>query len=114
MQIDKLVSDDAVLKELGRRMALRRIDSHLTQAELAHEAGVSKRTVERIEAGASAQLASIIRICRVLDLMAGLDQWMAPAGPRPMEQVATKGKPRQRVSSRRKPKDADEPWRWDR
>mgnify|MGYP000461714881 CR=1 FL=1 len=51
-------------------------DSPLTQADLAHEAGVSKRTVERIEAGASAQMASLIRIFRVLDLMPALDRFI--------------------------------------
>jgi transcriptional regulator with XRE-family HTH domain len=112
MQIDQLISDDAILAELGRRLALRRIDLRLTQAALAREAGVSKRTVERIEAGGSAQMASIIRLCRVLDLLTGLDQWMAPAGPRPLDLIATKGKPRQRVSSRRNTKDTDEPWSW--
>ena len=75
------MSDDAILTELGGRLARRRIDLDLTQAALAHEAGVSKRTVERIESGASAQMVSIIRICRVLDLVSGLDRLVPQAGP---------------------------------
>jgi len=112
MKIDKLMSDDAILAELGRRLARRRIDLQLTQADLAHEAGISKRTVERIEAGASAQMASIIRISRVLDLAPGLDQLIPPAGPRPMDLVKIKGKRRQRASSSRKADGPDDDWTW--
>ncbi len=52
MLISKSQSDEAVLREIGARMARRRLDFQLTQADLAEQAGVSKRTVERIEAGA--------------------------------------------------------------
>jgi transcriptional regulator with XRE-family HTH domain len=112
MPIDKLMSDDAILAELGARFARRRIDLQLTQADLAYEAGISKRTVERIEAGASAQMSSIIRICRILDLIAGLDQFIPPTGPSPMELVKIKGKQRQRASSSRKGRGADDQWTW--
>lgn len=112
MPIDNLMTDDAILAELGRRLAQRRINAQMTQADLAREAGVSKRTVERIEAGASAQMANLIRIFRVLDLMPGLDRFIPPAGPRPMDLVRAKGKPRQRVSSGRNARGADDPWTW--
>ncbi len=112
MQIDKVMSDDAILAELGGRLARRRIDLQLTQAALAHEAGVSKRTVERIESGASAQMVSIIRICRVLDLMPGLDQIAPQAGPRPMDMIKIKGKVRKRASSSRNRRAADDEWTW--
>ena len=65
MKISKLLADDAILTEIGERVARRRLDLQLTQAEMAEQAGVAKRTVERIEAGASAQMSSIIRILRV-------------------------------------------------
>ncbi len=44
------MNDDAVLAELGRALAERRIGIGLTQAALAEQAGIGKRTVERIEA----------------------------------------------------------------
>lgn len=113
MKIDKINSDDAILAEMGRRFARRRIDLKYTQADLAHEAGVSKRTVERIESGASAQMSSIIRICRVLNLIPGLDQWIPQAGPSPMDLIKLKGKMRKRVSSGRKKKDSDDTWSWE-
>ncbi len=112
MQIDKLMTDDAILAEVGHRLAQRRINAQLTQADLAREAGVSKRTVERIEAGASAQMSSLIRIFRVLDLVPGLDGFIPPAAPRPMDLVKGKGKPRKRASSDRKESIADDQWTW--
>lgn len=93
----KLMTDDTILKEIGRRLARRRLDFQLTQAALAQEAGVSKRTVERIEAGYATQTLSLIRIMRVLDLLHGLDQLLPKPGPRPMDLLKLKGKPRRRV-----------------
>jgi len=116
MEISKILTDDAILAEIGERVARRRLDIQLTQAEVAEQAGVAKRTVERIEAGASAQMSSIVRILRVLDGLPGLDRMIPEAGPRPMDLLKRKGKVRQRVSSRRRPDRSDrpeKPWSWD-
>ncbi len=61
MKIDKLMTDDAILVELGVRLAQHRIALDMPQAELAAQAGVSKRTVERAEAGATTQMPTVIR-----------------------------------------------------
>lgn len=113
MKISELISEEAVLGEIGKRIARRRLDISLTQAEVAEQAGVSKRTLERIEAGASTQMSSLIRIFRVLDLMPGLDRLIPEAGPGPMELLQQKGKARQRASSRRRPEKPDAAWSWD-
>lgn len=97
MRITKELSDDTLLAALGERLAQRRLDLRLTQAEAAERAGVSKRTVERMEAGSSVQLASLVRLLRALDLMDGLEHLAPPAGPRPMDQLQLKGKARQRA-----------------
>ena len=106
---DKLI----ILAEIGERVARRRLDLQLTQAAVAEQAGVAKRTLERIEAGASAQMSSIVRIFRVLDLLPGLDRMIPDVGPRPMDLLKRKGKLRQRASSRRHSDRSDEPWSWD-
>jgi transcriptional regulator with XRE-family HTH domain len=116
MKISKLLADDAILAEIGERVTRRRLDLQLTQADVAEQAGVAKRTVERIEAGASAQMSSMIRILRVLDLLPGLDRMIPEAGPRPMDLLKRKGKVRQRASRRRRPDRSnrpEEPWSWD-
>ena len=113
MKISKLLADDAILAEIGERVARRRLDLQLTQAEMAEQAGVAKRTVERIEAGASAQMSSIIRILRVLDLLPGLDRMISEVGPRPMDLLKRKSKVRQRASRRRRSDRPGKPWSWD-
>lgn len=110
--MNKLLTDDAVLAKMGKRIARYRIDSRMTQAELAEQAGVAKRTVERIEAGASVQFSTVIRILRVLDLLQGLDQMIPEPVPRPMDLLKQKGKVRQRVFSSKPPEKAPKKWTW--
>lgn len=110
--MNKLLTDDAVLAVIGKRLARYRIDSQVTQVELAEQAGVSKRTVERIEAGASVQFSTVIRILRVLDLLQGLDQMIPEPVPRPLDLLKQKGKVRQRASSSKRPKKTPKKWTW--
>jgi transcriptional regulator with XRE-family HTH domain len=112
MKISNLLADEVILAELGARIAHRRLDLQLTQADVAEQAGVAKRTLERIEAGASAQMSSMIRILRVLALLPGLDRMIPEATPRPMDLLKRKGKERQRASKRRHNDRPDEPWTW--
>jgi len=112
MKIEPQHSDEAILEELGIRLARRRVDLGFTQAELAEQAGVSKRTVERIEAGHTAQMKTMIRILRTLDLIGGLEQLAGgQVGPRPMDLLKRTGTTRKRASSRRR-KEPGKGWTW--
>lgn len=113
MKITTLLTDAAVLAEVGARIASRRIDMQLTQADAAEQAGVAKRTLERIEAGYSAQISSLVRILRVVDGLPGLDNLLPEPGPRPLEVLKRKGKVRQRASKRRTQEQPEKPWSWD-
>lgn len=97
--MDKLMSDEAILQEMGKRLTRYRIDQQLTQSALAQEAGISKRTVERIEAGTSTQVSSLVRVLRVLDLLPGLEALAPDPGIRPMDLLQKKGRYRVRASS---------------
>lgn len=111
MKILDTHTDEAVLGEVGRRITRRRLARQLTQAELAEQAGIGKRTLERLEAGLPAQSSTVIRIFRVLGLLPGLDQLLAEPSIRPLEAAARKGKARQRASGRKKAQQ-HEPWSW--
>lgn len=100
MTLDFL-TDDAILATLGSRVAQHRINASHTQEAVATQAGLSKRTVERIEAGESVQLVSLIRTLRVLDLLDGIDQLIPEPKPRPIELLEHSGKERKRASSTR-------------
>lgn len=111
MRLSRLETDAAVLEELGRRLARQRIDARLTQAELAERAGVGKRTLERIEAGASAQVTSLVRILRELALLDVLDDLLPETGPRPMDRLRH-GDRRPRRVSKRGHADKSGEWSW--
>ena len=69
MNFSDAKSDAATLRELGNRIAQYRLNRNLTQSALATEAGVSKRTIERIEAGSSIQLSTMLQVLRVFKLL---------------------------------------------
>jgi transcriptional regulator with XRE-family HTH domain len=80
---------------------------------VAKKAGVSKRTVENIESGASAQMLTMIRIFRVLDLMENLDRLIPEPVPKPIDLLKQKSKTRVRASSKKSAKKkTTKTWQW--
>lgn len=114
MRITSQLTDESILKELGRRLNSVRLMHNLTQAALAEQAGVSKRTVERLESGEVAvQLSGFLRICRTLDLLERFESLIPPATTSPMEQLKRQGRKRQRASSRKAVSGTPKKWKWD-
>ncbi|MBX9616261.1 MAG: helix-turn-helix domain-containing protein [Brevundimonas sp.] len=113
MKITNLTTDDAVLEEFGRRMAEARLAKAMTQAQFALAAGVSKRTIERLEDGGSVQVANLVRCLRALGKLEGLDRLVPETPPNPIDLLERQGKTRQRARP-----DADSgagggaPWTW--
>jgi transcriptional regulator with XRE-family HTH domain len=115
MKINGKATDAAVLTEMGNRLTQARLASNLTQAQLAEQAGVSKRTVERLEAGAVAtQLSGFIRVCRVLKLLDRFDSLIPESVPSPMAELKLRGKQRRRASGGKAPaqKPPAKKWHW--
>lgn len=113
MKITKQTTDKAVLSELGGRLARVRLDRNLTQAQLAEQAGISKRTVERLESGSVAtQVSGFLRVCRVLDMVERFDLLVPEPVPSPVEQLKLRGRKRQRASAGRKTKVSSKKWQW--
>jgi transcriptional regulator with XRE-family HTH domain len=117
MKITYDLTDLAVLHEMGDRLERRRIDAGLTQARLAEEAGISKRTVERMEGGHSADLVMLLRVLRVLKLLEALDQLVPDLPQSPLALLKGRGRARKRVGRSRRPQDgmaarAAPPWKW--
>jgi transcriptional regulator with XRE-family HTH domain len=113
MRITKQIADQGVLEELGYRLARARLERNLTQARVAEEAGVSKRTVERLESGdVSTQLSSFVRVCRALDLLERFDALIPEPMASPIAQLKRRGKVRRRASAIKGPGTASTPWSW--
>lgn len=114
MKISNPLSDESILRELGERLARARLEQNLTQAALAEEAGLGKRTVERLESGeAATQLSSLIRVFRALGLIDRLDALVPEASASPMEQLKRQGRKRKRASNRKAAAGEPKKWTWD-
>jgi transcriptional regulator with XRE-family HTH domain len=113
MNITELLTDDAVMGELGRRLAQYRVDSQYTQEYLAEKAGIGKRTLERLEKGMQVQTPSLIRVLRTLGLLGGLEILVPRFDVRPMDMLKLKKKRRQRASSIYKIQNPYEGWVWE-
>ena len=105
-------SDKAALRELGERIARYRLNRNMTQSTLADEAGISERTIVRLEKGEPSQLLNFIRVLRVLDLLENLDALIPEPPLSPIQQVKMRGKQRQRASSPPDEPASKEPWSW--
>jgi len=112
MKIENSLVDEQVLKEVGLRLTRCRLDRQFSQAQLAEQSGLSKRTIERLEAGESSQFLSLIRVLRVLKLLDGLELLVPDTGPSPLDLLKLKGKTRKRASSPRRKDAPGSPWRW--
>lgn len=114
MRIERTNSDEAVLAELGRRLARGRLERNLTQEQLAREAGISKATVERLEAGQPVNSTSLIRVLRSLDRLEGLDVLVPEPLPSPIERIRLKGRERRRAAGSRGAgrSQKTQPWTW--
>jgi len=103
-------SDDAILEQLGERLLQYRLNMNMTQVTLAREAGVSARTINRIEHGQSTQLSNFVRLLRSLGLLKNIDALIPTPAISPLQQMKLHGKSRKRASSSEK-KPA-EVWSW--
>ncbi len=113
MQITPQLTDDAVLRELGARLARARLERNLTQAALAEQSGVSKRTVERLESGEVAtQLSGFVRVCRTLGLVERFDALVPEPTASPMMQLKLHGRKRKRASGKKTTTAEPKKWTW--
>lgn len=114
MQIDNALSDEAVLGELGRRIARLRLAGNVDQTELASRAGVGRATLQRLEAGRPTSLTNLIRVLRALGRLDQLELGVPNPPPSPLEQLQLRGRERRRA---RRPeaepdRSSEAGWRW--
>lgn len=99
MKFSHAATDQMILSELGRRLAQARLGKQFTQKYLAERAGVSKRTVERLESGEVApQLTAFVRICRALELVERFERLVPESGGEQPLSDGVGGQNRQRAS----------------
>lgn len=115
MKITDKVVDAVILRELGERIARLRLERNLKQADLATQAGVGKRTIERMEAGGATQFVNLVRVCRALGLVKGFETLIPEPVASPVAQLKLRGRQRKRAASARPAAVLREPagkWEW--
>lgn len=112
MRIESVLSDRAIVEELGQRLARYRLNQNLTQQELADEAGTGVNTVYRLEQGQSTQLSNVIRILRALGLVSNFDALVPEPPASPVEQAKLRKQERKRASQRTQEDSPSVEWKW--
>ncbi|MGI9244426.1 MAG: helix-turn-helix domain-containing protein [Verrucomicrobiales bacterium] len=99
MNFDSDLSDEALPKLIGQHLANLRLGKNLTQTQVAEQAGLGLRTVQRLELGASAsRLTSLLRVCRVLGLLEGFERLLREEPVSPVESSNPQGRRRLRAT----------------
>ncbi len=116
MRIDAMRTDDGVLVEIGERLQRTRLERNQTQQQLADDAGIGVRTLERLESGRGATLTNVVRVLRALDLLDVLDAALPPPLASPVERLKLAGRRRRRASGivppQRPARSGDPAWTW--
>lgn len=111
MKIESNITDEALLKLIGERLARLRLAKNLTQGQLAEQAGLGLRTVQRLELGTATQLAGFVRVCRVLGLVERFDALLPEETASPIAQLKLQGRKRRRATGKKAPAAAKK-WTW--
>ena len=89
-----------------------RLARNVTQADLAREAGVSERTMRRMEKGEGASLDTFIRVVSVLGLQQNLAGLLPDPAVRPVDRVRRGVTERQRARPSASPEGPETTWTW--
>lgn len=113
MKIDRNITDEQILTELGKRLMQTRLQKDLKQSELAEQAGIGLRTLQRLETGAVAsRLSSLVRVCQALGLGERLDQLVPEPAASPIALLKSAGDNPRRASGRKAAQRKKAEWTW--
>ncbi|MDA8563862.1 helix-turn-helix domain-containing protein [Mariniblastus sp.] len=104
------MSSEAIEQELCKKLERVRLQKNTSQTKLAEAAGVSRRTISRMENGQGVSLDTFIRVMKALGLADHLVAMIPDAKIRPIERVNQKTE-RKNASSPRTPQSKKK-WKW--
>jgi transcriptional regulator with XRE-family HTH domain len=102
MKIDDYTRSDLVLKELGRRIAQKRVRRNVSQEAFAQQSGISRSSLQRLEKGdGGTRLATFLAALRHLGVSEALNSVLPEEEASPIEvfDALSKVKTRKRASS---------------
>ncbi len=92
-----LASSDQIEAALCRRLGRIRLSRNMTQKQLADQAGVSLKTIGRLEKGEGISLDTFIRVLTALRIQHNLAALLPDPSVRPIDRVSLKGTERKRA-----------------
>jgi transcriptional regulator with XRE-family HTH domain len=95
-----VATSDQIEAALGRRLEAIRLSRNTTQEQLAEEAGVSTRTIGRLEKGQGVSLDTFIRVMTALGIQHNLEALLPDPAVRPIERVGVSTGERKRARPR--------------
>lgn len=111
-EIDFDLATSRQLEEaLGKRIEDIRLSRNITQRMIANEAGISERTLWRLETGKGVSLDTFIRVLIALNLQDRLAELLPDQEIRPMERIMKNRTQRKRARPIRN-KKSDDSWSW--
>ena len=111
-QNTKYINSETIERDICKKLERIRLLKNISQAKLAEAAGVSRRTISRMENGEGISLDTFIRVMQALNLTDHLTAMLPNPEIRPIERVGRKGKgERKNASSPRTPKKTKK-WEW--
>ena len=109
-----VMSNEKILEELGRRLQRERLNRNFTQAQLAANAGVARRTIVAVENGEGGNLDTLVALLRALGVIQALDQFLPDPPLSPAQVAKLKGRERKRATGKgtRPPAVKEAGWTW--
>lgn len=92
-----VATSEQIEAALCKRLESIRLSRNTTQARLAEEAGVSPRTIGRLEKGQGVSVATFIRVLTALGIQQNLEALLPDPTVRPIERVDIGGGERKRA-----------------
>jgi len=110
-QLDyRFASPEDIESVLGQKLEKIRLSKNINQSTLATEAGVSRRTITRLENGEGITMDTFIRVMQALGIAEHLQTLLPNPAVRPVERVKLGGRERKRARMKQSPKTV--PWKW--
>ena len=101
--VDYTIADSGQIEsDLLKKLARIRLARNITQDFLADQAGVSVRTIRRLEKGLGVSFDTFIRVLTALGVQQNLQSLLPDPRIRPIDRVELKGVERQRAKPRNK------------
>lgn len=94
------LSNKTICEEIGRRLQTERLNQNITQAALAEQAGIARRTLVGAERGERISVDTLLSVLRALDCLQQIDLFLPNPEISPVQLSKLKGKQRQRASKK--------------